>query len=109
MTRLDLGRIRAAARVIDPVFLDTPQFGCPPLSAALGVLVEEDSIKRGMRELLDLDGLVVEPSAALGIAAILEDRERFAGREVATVVCGSNVMSADLRRWALEPHGLVAP
>jgi threonine dehydratase len=73
------------------------------------VLVEEDSIKRGMRELLDLAGLVVEPSAALGIAAILEDRERFAGREVATVVCGSNVMSADLRRWALEPHGLVAP
>jgi threonine dehydratase len=73
------------------------------------VLVEEDSIKRGMRELLDLAGLMVEPSAALGIAAILEDRERFAGREVATVVCGSNVMSADLRRWALEPHGLVAP
>jgi len=32
----------------------------------------------GMRMLLDHAGLVVEPSAALGIAAILEDRDRFA-------------------------------
>lgn len=31
-----------------------------------------------MRLLLDHAGLVVEPSAALGIAAILEDRDRFA-------------------------------
>lgn len=45
----------------------------------------------GMRMLLDHAGLVVEPSAALGIAAILEDRDRFAGRHVVTIVCGSNV------------------
>jgi threonine dehydratase len=35
-------------------------------------------------------GLVVEPSAALGIA-ILEDRDRFAGQHVVTIVCGNNV------------------
>ena len=55
------------------------------------VLVSEASIIAGMRMLLDHAGLVVEPSAALGIAAILEDRDRFAGRHVATIVCGSNV------------------
>jgi threonine dehydratase len=44
-----------------------------------------------MRMLLDHAGLVVEPSAALGIAAILEDRDRFAGRHVVTLVCGSNI------------------
>lgn len=55
------------------------------------VLVQETSIIAGMRLLLDHAGLVVEPSAALGIAAILEDPDRFAGRHVVTIVCGSNV------------------
>jgi len=63
------------------------------------VLVEETSIVAGMRMLLDHAGLVVEPSAALGIAAILEDRDRFAGRHVATIVCGSNVDLDAYRRW----------
>ena len=49
--------------------------------------------------LLDHAGLVVEPSAALGIAAILEDRDRFAGRHVVTIVCGSNVDVDAHRRW----------
>jgi len=55
------------------------------------VLVKEASIIAGMRLLLARGGLVVEPSAALGIAAILEDRDRFADRHVTTIVCGSNV------------------
>jgi threonine dehydratase len=66
-------------------------------------LVREDSIKAGMRLLHEHAGLVVEPSAALGVAAILEDTERFAGRRVATIVCGSNVGPADFARWVLEP------
>lgn len=63
------------------------------------VLVQEASIIAGMRMLLDHAGLVVEPSAALGIAAILEDRDRFAGRHVVTIVCGSNVDRDAHQRW----------
>jgi threonine dehydratase len=63
------------------------------------VLVQESSIVTGMRMLLDHAGLVVEPSAALGIAAILEDRERFAGRHVVTIVCGGNVDLDRYRGW----------
>lgn len=63
------------------------------------VLVHEASIIAGMRKLLDHAGLVVEPSAALGIAAILEDRDRFAGRHVVTIVCGSNVDVDTYHRW----------
>ncbi|MGW3305594.1 threonine ammonia-lyase [Streptomyces sp. NPDC001073] len=63
------------------------------------VLVREASIVAGMRMLHDHAGLVVEPSAALGIAAILENRDRFAGRHVVTVVCGSNVDADAYRRW----------
>ncbi|MFC4083555.1 threonine ammonia-lyase [Amycolatopsis samaneae] len=63
------------------------------------VLVKEASIIAGMRILLDRAGLVVEPSAALGVAAILEDRDRFAGRHVVTIVCGSNVDMDAYHRW----------
>jgi threonine dehydratase len=67
------------------------------------MLVREDSIKIGMRMLYEHAGLVVEPSAALGIAAILEQPERFTGRRVTTILCGSNVGPADFARWVLEP------
>ncbi|MEU8613558.1 pyridoxal-phosphate dependent enzyme [Actinoplanes sp. NPDC048791] len=63
------------------------------------VLVSEASIVAGMRLLLHHAGLVVEPSAALGVAAILEDRERFAGRHVATIICGGNVDLDAYDRW----------
>jgi threonine dehydratase len=65
-------------------------------------LVSEASIKAGMQLLYRHAGLVVEPSAALGIATVLEDAERFAGRRVATIVCGSNVVSSDFERWVLS-------
>ncbi|AKU18751.1 threonine dehydratase [Luteipulveratus mongoliensis] len=68
-------------------------------------LVSEQSIKTGMRMLYEHAGLVVEPSAALGLATILEDRERFAGRRVATIICGSNVTTSDYERWVLSPGG----
>ncbi|MCA9710372.1 MAG: pyridoxal-phosphate dependent enzyme [Myxococcales bacterium] len=63
------------------------------------VLVGEESIVIAMRLLLEHAGLVVEPSAALGIAAILETPERFANRRVATIICGSNVDPDAYRRW----------
>jgi threonine dehydratase len=66
------------------------------------VLVGEDSIKAGMRALYEHAALVVEPSAALGIAAVLEQPERFAGRRVTTILCGSNVVPADFARWVLR-------
>ena len=63
------------------------------------VLVQEASIIAGVRMLLEHAGLVVEPSAALGIAAVLEDRDRFAGRHVVTIICGSNVDLDAYHRW----------
>jgi threonine dehydratase len=63
------------------------------------VLVEEASIVAGMRMLLEHAGLVVEPSAALGVAAMIENRERFAGRHVVTIVCGGNVDLDAYRSW----------
>ena len=66
------------------------------------VLVGEDAIMTGMRLLLQHAGVVVEPAAALGVAAVLENRERFAGRRVGTIICGSNVTADDYQRWVLR-------
>jgi threonine dehydratase len=67
------------------------------------MLVSEAAIVAGMQLLYRHAGLVAEPSAALGVAAVLEDPDRFAGRRVATIVCGSNVASSDFARWVLSP------
>ena len=69
------------------------------------VLVREESIVAALRLLLERAGLVAEPSAALGLAAVLEDRERFAGRHVVTIICGSNVDPGAYRGWT----GAAAP
>jgi threonine dehydratase len=66
------------------------------------VLVQENSIITAMRLLFDHAGLVAEPSAALGVAAILENPDRFAGRHVLTILCGSNVDPHRYREWVLE-------
>ncbi|MFE6409851.1 threonine/serine dehydratase [Streptomyces sp. NPDC057837] len=71
------------------------------------VLVEEASIVAGMRLLLDRAGLVAEPSAALGVAAILEDRDRFAGRHVVTLLCGGNVDARAYHRWVGAAPGRI--
>jgi len=62
-------------------------------------LVEEESIVAGMRMLYRHAALVVEPSAALGVAAILEDPLRYRGSRVATVICGSNVLFDSFSAW----------
>jgi threonine dehydratase len=62
-------------------------------------LVEEDSIVEGMRLLYRHAGLIVEPSAALGVAAILENRSRYRSKRIVTIICGSNVIPADFERW----------
>ena len=62
-------------------------------------LVKEGRIIEAMGLLYRHCGLVVEPAAALGIAAILENPERFRGQCVATILCGSNVSPEDFARW----------
>lgn len=63
------------------------------------ILVDETSIVRGMQLLYHHAGLIVEPSAALGVAALLENLEAFQGKRVATIICGSNVSPNDYQMW----------
>ncbi|MEJ7746522.1 MAG: pyridoxal-phosphate dependent enzyme, partial [Luteimonas sp.] len=55
------------------------------------LLVEESDIVDAMRLLWERLKLVVEPSGAVALAAVLKHRERFAGRRVGIVLSGGNV------------------
>ncbi|WP_433653925.1 threonine ammonia-lyase [Nocardia sp. CA-128927] len=66
------------------------------------VLVQESSIVAGIRMLMEHTGLVVEPSAALGVAAVLENRDRFADRHIVTIICGSNVDMNAYHHWVYQ-------
>ncbi len=63
------------------------------------VLVTDDAMLAGVKLAHEHLGLVLEPSGAAGIAAILSQPERYAGRTVATVLCGGNLSPDQMHRW----------
>lgn len=63
------------------------------------VTVSEASILEAMRLLHHHTGLVVEPSGAVGIAALIENKSRFAGQRVATIICGGNLTEEQRIKW----------
>lgn len=67
------------------------------------VLVDDAAIVEAMRLLFDSLGIVVEPAGAVGVAAALAHGARFAGRLVATPLCGGNVTREQARRWLGAP------
>jgi len=66
------------------------------------VLVSEEAIAEAMVFALEHHHLVVEGAGAVGIAALLDDRVKEIGRNVAVVVSGSNVDIPLLLRIAQE-------
>ena len=54
-------------------------------------LVGDDEVRAAMRLAWERLKLVIEPSAATVLAAVLRHRERFAGRRVGLVLSGGNV------------------
>lgn len=63
------------------------------------VLVDDKSILQAMRLIFRHLGLVTEPAGAAGVAALISDPERFAGRSVGTVLCGSNIDPQKMSEW----------
>jgi threonine dehydratase/peptide deformylase len=63
------------------------------------VRVADATLIEAMRMVHAHAGLVAEPSAVAGLAAILEDRDAFAGLRVATVLTGGNVTAEQMRAW----------
>ena len=55
------------------------------------LVVDDDQIAAAVRLLMDTCGVLSEPSGAAGIAALMAQRDRFAGSNVAAVITGSNL------------------
>lgn len=63
------------------------------------LLVDDDTIVQAIRLVHEHAGLVVEPAGAVGIAALLANRDAFAGLDVATVLTGAGVTRAQIRGY----------
>lgn len=55
------------------------------------LLVDEGDIEGAILLLLEIEKTVAEGAGAAGLAALLRNRERFAGRRVGLVICGGNI------------------
>ena len=55
------------------------------------VLVEEGDIEQAIVMLLEIEKTLVEGAGAAGLAALLKDPARFAGKKVGLVLCGGNI------------------
>ena len=55
------------------------------------VLVDEGDIEQSVLMLLEIEKTVVEGAGAAGLAALLKEPARYAGRRVGLVLCGGNI------------------
>jgi threonine dehydratase len=55
--------------------------------------VEESAIERAVGLLANIEKVIAEGAGAVGLAALLTDPARFAGRKVGLVICGGNIDS----------------
>ncbi len=69
------------------------EFTSPILADLLDdfVLVSEAALENALALLLQIEKTVVEGAGAAGLAAVLANREMFAGRTVGIVLCGGNI------------------
>ena len=69
------------------------------------ILVEESEIESALRMVLNYHHMLIEGAAAVPVAALLKEPERFRDRRVAVVLCGSNI-SMDQLTKVLNRSGL---
>jgi threonine dehydratase len=55
------------------------------------VLVDEGDIEQAIVMLLEIEKTLVEGAGAAGLAALLKEPQRYAGRKVGLVLCGGNI------------------
>ncbi len=103
----DAARSLAAGRLIpstDPqticdgllTSLSPRTFGAIAAHVTAIFTVDDAAVRHAMRLVFERMKLVIEPSAAVPLAAVLAHRERIAGRRIGIILSGGNL---DLARW----------
>jgi threonine dehydratase len=86
--------IYGGATIAEGIAVKSPGLLTRPIIAALVdeiVTVDETMLEQGVHQLLTQQKLVAEGAGAAGVAGMLANPERFAGRRVGVVVCGGNI------------------
>jgi threonine dehydratase len=60
------------------------------------VVVSEEQIGAAMRLFMEREGDTIEGAAGVAVAALLEQRGKFRGQQVAVVICGGNIADKQL-------------
>jgi threonine dehydratase len=84
----------AQATIADGIGVKAPGVLTVPLireRVADVLLVGEDDIEQAILMLLEIEKTVVEGAGAVGLAALIKHRGRFAGRKVGLVLSGGNI------------------
>lgn len=55
------------------------------------ILVNEDDLEQAVLLLLEIEKTVAEGAGAAGLAALMKDKQRFAGKQVGIIVSGGNI------------------
>jgi len=66
------------------------------------VLAEDNKMLEAMRLAHQELGLVLEPSGAAGLAALIADKQRFRGQLVGVILTGSNITTEQIRKWLMS-------
>ncbi|GAL84202.1 hypothetical protein MYP_1430 [Sporocytophaga myxococcoides] len=64
-----------------------------------GFLVKEKSIIEAVKLIYKHTGLKVEPSSAVGIAAVMEYNNKFKNKNVGIILCGGNLTEEQEKEW----------
>jgi threonine dehydratase len=64
-----------------------------------GILVKDETTISAMQLIHQHLGVLAEPSGAVGIAALLENPNRFKDKTVATIICGGNLTQKQIEKY----------
>ena len=109
-----LPKVCGHATIAEGIAIKTPGALTLPIVRELVddiLVVEEDEIEEAVRLLLETEKTVVEGAGAVGLAALLHYRDRFAGRQVGLILSGGNidllVLSSIIQRSLVRSDRLV--
>lgn len=85
---------RGQRTICDAIMTPIPNDVTFPINLDLlrgGLVASDNEVRQAMRFAFDHYKIVVEPGAAVGIAAVLNGRIEIAGKAIATIVTGGNI------------------
>jgi threonine dehydratase len=63
------------------------------------LLVSDEEIKDALRLVYERMKIIIEPSCAVPLAAVLKNRELFQGKKVGIILSGGNVDLSKFKDW----------